>query len=128
MSTFSSFAQISNDPNDNKDANACFEGGTLGGICDVTDADRDGDLDQQDKDWLWTCGWDLIRVEYGFLDNNLLDNICHDVVDVIVVEDEEPVKQKKSKEEKICYEIDTDTYKDGDGNKFTDPECTIPQI
>ena len=125
--TVGSIAQTTNNPNDNNDANACFEGGTLAGVCDRTDADRDIDVDQQDKDWLWTCGWYLIRVEYGIFDSSVLDNICHDVIEIVEVE-EVVVEKKKKKEEKICVEIDAGTYKDGNGDKFTDSECTIPQV
>lgn len=42
-----------NDPNDNKRANACFDGGTLEGKCDTP--------------WEWRAGWFLIRFEYGLI-------------------------------------------------------------
>jgi hypothetical protein len=53
-----------NDPGMNERANACYTGGSLEGKCHTTDADRDGDIDQQDVDFMWWCGWYLIRVEY----------------------------------------------------------------
>lgn len=62
-----SFAQTANNPNFNEDANACAEGGTLEGYCNITDADRDGDVDEIDADWMWTCGWYLIRADYGLI-------------------------------------------------------------
>lgn len=63
-----SFAQTTNNnPNFNEDANACAEGGTLEGFCNVTDADRDGDVDQDDINWMWKCGWFLIRADYGLM-------------------------------------------------------------
>jgi hypothetical protein len=53
-----------NDPGPNERANACFAGGSLEGKCHTTDADRDGDIDQLDVEFMWWCGWYLIRVEY----------------------------------------------------------------
>lgn len=65
-----SFAQTNNNPNTNVGANACAEGGTLDGYCNVTDADSDGDVDEFDAEWMWTCGWYLIRADYGIIDRN----------------------------------------------------------
>ena len=53
-----------NDPGANERANACFAGGSLEGKCHTTDADRDGGIDQLDVEFMWWCGWYLIRVEY----------------------------------------------------------------
>ncbi|MEM9953187.1 MAG: hypothetical protein AAF846_16400 [Chloroflexota bacterium] len=45
-----------NDPNNNKDANACYDGGTLEGKCD--------------SEVMWQAGWYLIRFEYDIFDRN----------------------------------------------------------
>lgn len=45
FSMFGSFAQNTNDPNNDPDANACFEGGTMYDTCNSMDADQDGDID-----------------------------------------------------------------------------------
>ena len=50
-----------NDPHTNDRANACYNKGDW---CHTTDADGDGDVDEQDVDWLYTCGWYLIRAEH----------------------------------------------------------------
>lgn len=56
-----------NDPARNERANACFRGGTWAGMCDKIDVEPDGDIDQQDIDWMWRCGWYAIRVERGLI-------------------------------------------------------------
>lgn len=43
--------------------NECYEGGSLDGLCSVTDVDRDGDVDQFDIDWMYTCGYYLSQVD-----------------------------------------------------------------
>ncbi len=53
-----------NDPGFNERANACFAGGSLEGKCHTTDADFDGDIDDLDIEYMWWCGWYLIRVEF----------------------------------------------------------------
>ncbi|MEO1286227.1 MAG: hypothetical protein AAFV93_00560 [Chloroflexota bacterium] len=45
-----------NDPNNNEDANACYDGGTLEGKCD--------------SEVMWQAGWYLIRFEYGIFDRD----------------------------------------------------------
>lgn len=57
-----------NDPAVNDRANACFDGGTLDNDrCNTTDADEDGVITQYDIDWMWRCGWFLIRYERGMI-------------------------------------------------------------
>jgi hypothetical protein len=102
LNTFGSIAQTSNDPTVNNDANACFEGGTLYDSCNTTDVDDDGNVDQTDKDWLWTCGWYLIRVESGIFSDDVLDGICQEIIDVVV----EEVIVTKKKEKKYCSTYD----------------------
>ncbi|HEX2623463.1 MAG TPA: hypothetical protein VHL11_25050, partial [Phototrophicaceae bacterium] len=58
---------LPNDPNVNDQANACYDGGTLEGVCSVTDVNGDKEITQQDIDWMWTAGWYLIRYQYGLL-------------------------------------------------------------
>lgn len=66
-----------NDPAVNERANACFDGGTLGTErCNTTDADEDGTLTQFDIDWMWRCGWFLIRFEEGMIDRDYVPEGC----------------------------------------------------
>ena len=95
LSTLSSTAETTNNPNNDPDANACYEGGTLAGSCDSMDVDDDGDIDKSDVDWMWKCGFYLIRVEYGIYSPDILDGICLDIVEVIVPEVEKKKKKKK---------------------------------
>jgi len=88
-----SSAQTNNDPNFNEDANACFEGGTLAGFCNVTDADRDGDVDESDIKWMWTCGWYLIRADYGLIDRADIPLEGCELPERII-----PIKKKKKQE------------------------------
>lgn len=62
-----SLAQTTNDPHTNDGANACLEGGTLEGYCNITDADSDGVVDEFDVKWMWACGWYLIRADYAMI-------------------------------------------------------------
>ncbi|MFQ3647106.1 MAG: hypothetical protein SNJ54_10300 [Anaerolineae bacterium] len=66
-----------NDPGFNERANACFAGGSLEGKCHTTDADRDGDIDQLDVEFMWWCGWYLIRVEYKQLPMSAAPEGCY---------------------------------------------------
>lgn len=66
-----------NDPGFNERANACFAGGSLEGKCHTTDADRDNDIDQLDIDFMWWCGWYIIRVEYKQLPASVVPDGCY---------------------------------------------------
>jgi len=92
-------APIENDPTVDPTANACFEGGTLYEACQNMDVDEDGDFDQLDRDWLWTCGWYLIRVETGMFSADVLDGICEDIVEIVVVQKDEKDDKKKDKDD-----------------------------
>jgi len=100
--TLSSIAQTTNDPNNDPEANACYAGGTLYSTCNSTDADHDGDIDQQDVDWMWKCGYYLIRVEHGIYSTDILDGICMEIIAEVEVEVE--VKEKKTKKVEIIEE------------------------
>ena len=49
--------------NTDQGENECFEGGALYGQCNTTDVDNDGDIDQYDIDWMYTCGFYLTYVD-----------------------------------------------------------------
>jgi hypothetical protein len=95
LSSFSSIAQTTNDPKDDPDANACYEGGTLYDTCNSMDVDNDSDIDTDDIDWMWKCGYYLIRVEYGMYSADILDGICMEIIEVIEVEEEEEKKKRR---------------------------------
>lgn len=57
---------VPNNPTLSEDANACYAGGSMAGKCDL-DADGDGVTDAFEAELLWTCGWYVIRVEYGMI-------------------------------------------------------------
>ncbi len=62
-----------NDPAENDRANACYEDGSLAGKCDT--------------DWEWTCGWYLIRFEYGSISREEFPGGCASLLPPII-EDE----------------------------------------
>ncbi|MFQ3673987.1 MAG: hypothetical protein SNJ83_10370 [Aggregatilineales bacterium] len=66
-----------NDPSENERANACFTGGSWEGKCHRTDVDFDGDVDEQDVNWMWRCGWYVIRVERGLLNEGQYPSECY---------------------------------------------------
>lgn len=69
LATFASLAQEeinSNDPLTNENANACNEGGSMEGKCNI-DFDGNGIVDQYEVDWAWECGWYIIRYDAGML-------------------------------------------------------------
>ena len=96
INAFGTIAQTSNDPGFNENANACFEGGSMAGVCDNLDVDGDEDVDEHDRNWMWRCGWYLIRVELGYFDESVLDDICREIIEIVIVEK----KEKKEKKER----------------------------
>lgn len=113
LSSISSFALTTNDPNDDPDANACYVGGSMYDTCNSMDADHDGDIDDNDKEWMWKCGYYLIRVEHGIYSSDVLDGICMELIEEVEVEVEVKKKKKKVEECEIraraidpCDDID----------------------
>jgi hypothetical protein len=51
-----------NDPTVNERANACYEGGNMEGKCDT--------------EWEWTCGWYMIRYDYGLFSRETIPASC----------------------------------------------------
>lgn len=64
-----------NDPNTNERANACFQGGSLEGKCNI-DIDNDSVVSLAETTWAWECGWYLIRFEYGLLTRENFPAFC----------------------------------------------------
>ena len=56
--------------NTQQSENECFEGGFLEGQCSTTDVDGDGDVDQNDIDWMYTCGAYLSFVDDALIISN----------------------------------------------------------
>jgi hypothetical protein len=48
--------------------NSCNVGEIWEDICTTTDADQDGDIDQYDIDWYFTCGYYRFHVDNGDID------------------------------------------------------------
>ena len=65
-----------NDPATNERANACYEGGSLAGKCGNTDVNHDGQVEDWEVEWMWTCGWYLIRYEHGAYGRNDVPFTC----------------------------------------------------
>ena len=97
LGTFGSLAQTTNDPNSDLEANACFPDGSLYGTCNTNDLNGDGNIDGNDQDWMWVCGWFLIRVEYGLFSEDILDGICQDIIVDVEEETIEKIKTKRYK-------------------------------
>src|SRR3972149_1802632 len=74
-----------NDPATNERANACYEGGSLAGKCGATDADRDGRIEEWEIEWMWTCGWYLIRFESGMLIRAEVPYTCQALLPLVVI-------------------------------------------
>lgn len=85
---------VVNDPHENDRANACFDEATLENRCDTTDLDEDGDVEQWEKDWMWVCGWYLIRYESDMITRDGFPSICEWVLPAefvpVLIPDEEP--------------------------------------
>ncbi len=60
-------ASLPNNPATNPNANACLPGGSWAGRCDNYDADRNGTIDQNDRNYMYRCGWYQIRAERGLI-------------------------------------------------------------
>jgi len=65
-----------NNPEVNDRANACFDGGSMAGKCDSTDIDGDGEIEQGEVDWHYTCGWFMIRFEEGLFTREEIPLTC----------------------------------------------------
>lgn len=74
-----------NDPNVNDRANACFAGGTMEDRCYV-DFNNDGVVDEFEIDWAWTCGWHLIRWEYGLIPSSAIPATCETLLPPVMAE------------------------------------------
>ncbi len=74
-----------NDPAENERANACFAGGSWEGKCHRTDTDFDGDVDIHDINWMWRCGWYVIRAEHGLLNEGQYPSECYTKVRLFAI-------------------------------------------
>lgn len=61
-----------NDPANNENANACFDGGSMAGHCGGY-----GIATQDEIDWAWRCGWYLIRYEAEIFSYDMMPDDCH---------------------------------------------------
>jgi len=85
-------AQEDNDPATNPDANACYAGGSLAGTCSTTDVNKNGVIDDGDIEWMWTCGWYLIRAEQGMISaDDLHPEGCNLPPEIVIHKIKEPV-------------------------------------
>lgn len=69
-----------NDPLINEDANACFIGGSMVGICG-------------DSDLLWNAGWYLIRFERGIITRDQVPDQFKWVLPKEAIETETPIEK-----------------------------------
>jgi hypothetical protein len=82
------------------DANACNEGGSMEGKCNI-DFNGDGEVSDYEVTWAWTCGWYMIRYDAGVFARNQVPVFCSSLLPAEVVdggsggEDAEPA---------YCYE------------------------
>jgi len=103
-----------NDPNVNDRANACFEGGSMAGRCEI--------------ELHWTAGWYLIRYEYGIFSRDEVHSL------VAWVLPPEPEDVPGGKPISACaFAWNPNFYVDfsgsnfvGSGNYWSDPACTVP--
>src|SRR5436189_5539374 len=58
------YAADDNDSNSNPNANACFEGGSMAGKCNV-DRSEERRVGKVGVNWAWECGWYMIRYDVG---------------------------------------------------------------
>ena len=58
-----------------EDANACAEGGSMEGKCNV-DFNGDGEINDYEVTWAWTCGWYIIRYDAGIFSRAQVPVFC----------------------------------------------------
>jgi hypothetical protein len=83
-----------------EDANACNEGGSMEGKCNV-DFNGDGEVSDYEVTWAWTCGWYIHRYNAGVFSRNQVPVFCSSLLPAEVPSeagDEEP---------SLCYGPDT---------------------
>jgi len=88
--------------NTQQSENECFEGGSLEGQCSTTDVDGDGDVDQDDMDWMYTCGYYLTRVDdHLTISNDQIPLEGCQWSERVIPRPEDPIKEKKQKETEV---------------------------
>lgn len=62
-----------------EDANACNEGGSMEGKCNV-DFNGDGEISEFEVTWAWTCGWYMARYDAGIFSRNQVPVFCESLL------------------------------------------------
>lgn len=68
------------DPRTDPTANACYTGGAMEGVCGTMDSNGDGVVDAAERDWHWTCGWHLSRLQAGLISYEQFPDRCEDLL------------------------------------------------
>jgi hypothetical protein len=84
----------------NQSENECFVAGMLYDNCNVTDVDKDGDVDQADTDWMHRCGYFLALVDDGIITNETVEELLPGCTkqERVIPRPEDPVEKKKKVE------------------------------
>jgi hypothetical protein len=85
------------------DANACNEGGSMAGKCNV-DFDGDGEVEDFEIAWAWTCGWYMARYNAGIFAE--VPSFCQSLLP------SEPISEDTGDEDAglFCYILDGSYY------------------
>lgn len=70
-----------NDPSVNEEANACYTGGSMEGLCGTTDHDGNGVVDDYESEWDFRCGWYLIRYQYHMIGSGNMPEDCRSLLE-----------------------------------------------
>ncbi len=57
--------------------NECYDGGTLAGKCNTTDANGDGIISEGEQTYMWECGWALARYNRWIMPKDAVPERCY---------------------------------------------------